>query len=100
MFNRPDSRFFKREHIDETYRYFDRYGGGTVIVARFVPFVRTYAAVAAGRRPDALPAVRRLRPGRRAAWGVGVTMLGFALGNIEFVKTNIELLLAGSSCCR
>ena len=43
-----DSRFFKQKYIDQTYAYFDKYGGRTIIVARFVPFVRTYAPVAAG----------------------------------------------------
>jgi membrane-associated protein len=95
VFNRPDSRFFKREHIDETYRYFDRYGAGTVIVARFVPFVRTYASVAAGVGRMRYPKFVAFDLVGALAWGVGVTMLGFALGNIEFVKTNIELLLAG-----
>ncbi|MCV2395354.1 VTT domain-containing protein [Actinotalea sp. M2MS4P-6] len=93
IFNRPDSRFFKREHIDETYRYFDKYGGGTIIVARFVPFVRTYSAAAAG--------IGRMRYGKFVAfdlvgallWGVGVTVLGYLLGNIPFVRNNIEYLL-------
>ncbi|MDO8105924.1 VTT domain-containing protein [Isoptericola sp. b441] len=95
VFNRPDSRFFRREHIDETYRYFDRYGGMTVIIARFVPFVRTYASVAAGvgrmhyRRFVTFDLVGAL------LWGVGVTMLGYLLGNITFVKDHIELLLVG-----
>ena len=48
IFNKPDSRFFKQQYIDQTYAYFDKYGGRTIIVARFVPFVRTYAPVAAG----------------------------------------------------
>lgn len=93
VFNRPDSRIFKREHIDETYRYFEKYGPMTVVVARFVPFVRTYASVAAG--------VGRMRYATFVAfdlmgallWGVGVTMLGYALGNVPFVKDNIEYLL-------
>jgi membrane-associated protein len=93
VFSRPDSRIFKREHIDETYRYFEKYGPMTVVVARFVPFVRTYASVAAG--------VGRMRYATFVAfdlmgallWGVGVTMLGYALGNVPFVKENIEYLL-------
>ena len=48
VFARPDSRFFKQKYIDQTYAYFDKYGGRTLIVAQFIPFVRTYASVAAG----------------------------------------------------
>lgn len=93
LLRRPDTRFFKRKHIAQTQEYFDRYGGRTIVVARFVPFVRTYASVVAG--------VAGMRRRTFIAydlvgaflWAVGVTMLGFALGNITFVKDNIELLL-------
>ncbi len=93
VFNKPDSRFFKQSYIDQTYRYFDKYGGRTIIVARFVPIVRTYAPVAAGvghmryRHFVAYNAVGAL------LWAVGVTLLGYALGNIPFIKDNIEALL-------
>lgn len=93
VFSRPDSRFFKQEHIDHTYSYFDRYGGRTIIVARFVPFVRTYAPVAAGvgkmhyRHFVAYNVIGAL------LWAVGVTVLGYVLGNVTFIKDNIELIL-------
>ncbi|GEL93874.1 VTT domain-containing protein [Cellulomonas composti] len=93
VFNKPDSRFFKQSYIDQTYGYFDRYGGRTIIVARFVPIVRTYAPVAAGigkmryRHFVTYNAIGAL------LWGVGVTMLGYALGNVPFIKNNIESLL-------
>jgi membrane-associated protein len=95
IFKRPDSRLFKQEHVDKTYAYFDRYGGRTVILARFVPIVRTFAPVAAGvgRMPyrtfvtyNAIGAL---------LWGVGVTLLGYWLGQITFVQENIELILIG-----
>ena len=93
LFNRPDSRVFKREHIDQTNAYFERYGGRTIIIARFIPFVRTYSAVSAG--------VGRMNYRHFASydvvgallWGVGVTLLGYALGTIPFIKNNIEALL-------
>jgi membrane-associated protein len=93
IFSRPDSRFFKQAYVDQTYAYFDRYGGRTIIVARFVPFVRTFAPVAAG--------VGRMHYGHfvkynvvgALLWGVGVTVLGYFLGQIAFVRDNIELIL-------
>jgi membrane-associated protein len=93
VFDRPDSRIFKRSHIDQTNAYFERYGGRTIIIARFIPFVRTYAPVAAGvgrmsyRHYISFDVVGAL------LWGVGVTLLGYALGNIPFIKANIEFLL-------
>ena len=93
VFSKPDSRFFKQRYIDQTYAYFDKYGGRTLIVAQFIPFVRTYASVAAGvgRMPykhfaffNAIGVV---------LWAGDVTMLGYLLGNITFIKENIEALL-------
>jgi len=93
IFNKPDSRFFKRSYVDQTNAYFDKYGGRTIIVARFVPIVRTYAPVAAGvggmsyRHFVSFNAIGAL------LWAVGVTWLGYALGTITFIKDNIEVLL-------
>jgi membrane-associated protein len=93
IFCRPDSRIFKQQYVDQTYAYFDRYGGRTIIVARFVPFVRTFAPVAAG--------VGRMRYRTFVSynvigallWAVGVTVLGYFLGQVAFVKDNIEAIL-------
>ncbi|HEY0215985.1 MAG TPA: VTT domain-containing protein [Cellulomonas sp.] len=93
LFARPDSRIFKQKYIDQTYAYFDRYGGRTIIVARFVPIVRTYAPVAAGVGKMSYKHFVSFNVIGAAAWGVGITLLGYALGNITFVKDNIEALL-------
>ncbi|MBT0993999.1 VTT domain-containing protein [Cellulomonas sp. DKR-3] len=93
VFSKPDSRFFKQAYIDQTYRYFDRYGGRTIIVARFVPIVRTYAPVAAGVGNMRYRHFVSFNVIGALLWGVGVTLLGYALGTIPFVKDNIEALL-------
>jgi membrane-associated protein len=93
IFNRPDSRFFKQAYIDQTYAYFDKYGGRTIIVARFVPFVRTYAPVAAGIGRMRYRTFVSYNVIGALLWGVGVTVLGYFLGQIAFVKNNIELIL-------
>ncbi len=95
VFNRPDSRFFKQEHIDHTYSYFDRYGGRTIIIARFVPFVRTYAPVAAGVGKMHYRHFVSYNVVGAFLWGVGVTVLGYLLGNVTFIRDNIELILVG-----
>lgn len=93
IFSKPDSRFFKQEYIDQTYAYFDKYGGRTIIVARFVPFVRTYAPVAAGVGNMKYRTFVSYNVIGALLWGVGVTVLGYFLGNVTFVKDNIELIL-------
>lgn len=93
VFSRPDSRFFKQKYIDQTYAYFDRYGGRTIIVARFVPFVRTYAPVAAGVGKMSYRHFVSYNVVGALLWGVGVTLLGYWLGNFGFIKDNIEALL-------
>ena len=93
LFDRPDARIFKRKYIDQTQAYFDKYGGRTITIAQFVPIVRTYSPVAAGvgRMPfrhffayNALGAV---------LWAAGITVIGYLLGNITFVKNNVEALV-------
>ncbi|MCC2320860.1 VTT domain-containing protein [Cellulomonas xiejunii] len=93
VFSRPDSRFFKQKYIDQTYKYFDKYGGRTIIVARFVPFVRTYAPVAAGVGKMRYRHFVSYNVVGALLWGVGVTLLGYWLGNFSFIKNNIEALL-------
>ncbi|MBO3083250.1 VTT domain-containing protein [Cellulomonas fengjieae] len=93
VFNKPDSRFFKKKYIDQTYAYFDKYGGRTIIVARFVPIVRTYAPVAAGVGNMRYRHFVSYNVIGALLWAVGVTLLGYALGNVTFIKENIEALL-------
>lgn len=92
IFNRPDSRFFKQQYIEMTNAYFEKYGGRTVIVARFVPFVRTYAPVAAGVGSMSYRHFVSYNVIGALLWAVGITLLGYALGNVTFIKENIEAL--------
>lgn len=93
IFNRPDSRFFKREHIDKTHAFFEKYGGRAIVLARFVPFVRTYIPVAAGIGKMHYSHFIRYNVIGALLWGVGVTLLGFWLGGFDIVKDNIEVAL-------
>jgi membrane-associated protein len=81
LFRRPDSRFFKQEYVERTREFFDRHGPKAVVLARFVPVVRTFTPVMAGvgemRRRD----YTRYNLIGALLWAVGVTMLGYALGN-------------------
>jgi len=95
VFRRPDSRLFKQEYVDKSYAFFDRYGPRAIVLARFVPIVRTFITVTAG--------VGRMDPRTYTTysviggvlWGTGVTLLGYALGSVAFVADHIELILIG-----
>lgn len=95
IFKRPDSRVFKQEYVDKTYSYFDRYGGRTIILARFVPIVRTFAPVAAGVGKMRYRTFVTYNAVGALLWGVGVTLLGYWLGQLSFVQRNIEFILIG-----
>lgn len=95
VFNRPDSRFFKQQHVDQTFAFFYKYGNRAIVLARFVPIVRTFITLAAG--------VGRM-PFRRfvtysaiggVAWATGVTLLGYWLGQVNFLADHIDLVLLG-----
>ena len=93
VFARPDSRFFKQKYVDQTNAYFERYGGRTLVVAQFIPFVRTYASVAAGVGRMSYRHFAFYNGIGVVLWAGGVTWLGYALGNVPFVAHNIEALL-------
>jgi membrane-associated protein len=93
VFDRPRSRLFKPQHVVRTQEFFDKYGNRAIVLGRFVPIVRTFITVMAG--------VGRMEPHRYltysfiggVAWAAGVTVLGYWLGQVPFVRENIELML-------
>ena len=81
LFRREDSRFFKKEYVEKAQSYFQRYGPKTIVLARFVPIVRTFAPIVAGvgTMPYRTFVTYNLIGG--FVWGVGVTSLGYTAGN-------------------
>ena len=91
IFNRPDSRFFKQEHLRRTEVFYEKHGGKTIIYAKFVPIIRTFAPFVAGvakMRYCALSLVRHLRRDRLGLFSM--TVLGYLLGEVPFVRRNFE----------
>jgi membrane-associated protein len=80
MFRRPDSRIFKQEYVDKSKEYFDRYGGKTVVIGRFVPFVRTLVPMLAGIGEMDLGQFTLFNVVGAALWAAGVTVAGYFLG--------------------
>jgi len=86
IFSRPNSRLFKRPHLERTQRFYEKHGGRTIIYARFVPIIRTFAAFVAGVAE--MPYLRFLPFSVCGAtgWVVFMTLLGYKLGQIPFVR--------------
>jgi membrane-associated protein len=91
VFNRPDSRLFKAEYVEQAHAFFEKYGARTILLARFVPIVRTFATVMAGasRMDFRIYALYSVIGG--IVWGAGVTALGHWLGQVDLIRHNIEL---------
>jgi len=93
LFSKPNSKLFKQEYVDKTHGFFEKYGARAIVMARFVPIVRTFITAMAG--------VGRMDPKKYftysaiggVAWATGVTLLGYFLGEIPFVEKNIEGML-------
>lgn len=80
LFRRPDSRFFKKEYVDKAQGYFERYGSKTIVLARFVPIVRTFAPIVAGVGTMPYRTFLTFNLIGGLLWAMGVTTLGYVLG--------------------
>jgi membrane-associated protein len=93
IFNRPKSRLFDPQHVIKAQDFFKKYGARTIILARFVPIVRTFAPVVAGVGDMHYRTFVRYNIIGGLLWGAGVPLLGFFLGQIDVVKNNIEIAI-------
>ncbi|MBH1934930.1 VTT domain-containing protein [Streptomyces sp. AV19] len=93
LFRRPDSRLFKQENVEKAHEFFEKYGPKSLVLARFVPVIRTFTPIIAGVSRMNYRSFLIFNIVGGALWGAGVTLLGALLGKIEFVRTNIEMML-------
>lgn len=93
LFSRPDSRVFKQAHLLKAERFFARYGSKTIVLARFVPIVRTFAPIVAGVSKMHYRTFVLFNFVGALLWAVGITTAGYFLGQIDVVKDNIEIAL-------
>ena len=87
--------FFKREYITETEKFYEKYGGRTVIIARFIPIVRTIAPFVAGAGSMNYGTYIRFCVIGAVLWVVSISMLGYFFGNFPIVQKNFELVVFG-----
>lgn len=93
LFTRPDSRLFKQENVVKAHEFFEKYGPKSLVLARFVPVVRTFTPIIAGVSGMRYRSFLTFNVLGGILWGAGVTLLGSWLGGIDFVKENVEAIL-------
>ena len=90
VFKRPDSKLFSSKNVDRAHSFFERYGAKAIVIAHFVPIMRTFVPVAAGVGKMQFSKFLRYNIIGVIGWGTGVTLLGYFLGGIEFVREHVE----------
>jgi membrane-associated protein len=93
IFSRPDSRLFKQEYVTRTKAFYDRYGGKTIILARFAPIIRTFAPFLAGVGGMPYPRFLSFSVFGSTGWVFLLTMLGYGLGNVPLVRRNFDMAI-------
>jgi len=95
LFNRPDSKLFRQEYVEKAHAFFERYGAPAIILARFVPIVRTFAPFVAGTGNMDYKRFMFFNVVGAILWVVTILPAGWFFGNIPIVKKNFELVVLG-----
>lgn len=95
IFNRPDSRFFKQEHLQRTRAFYEKHGGKTIIYARFVPIIRTFAPFVAGVGQMSYSRFLSFNVFGGIGWVVAMTLAGYFLGGIPIIRQHFEKVVLG-----
>ena len=93
LFDKPDSKIFKQEYVEKTHAFFEKYGARAIILARFVPIVRTFITAIAGVAKMDFRKYALYSTIGGVLWAAGITLAGYYLGNFPIVKDNIEIVL-------
>ena len=89
---KPDARILKQSYIVEAHEFFEKHGPITIFLARFVPIVRTYAPLVAGAAKMRYSTFLAYNAIGAVVWGAGVTLLGYFLGQIAFIRDNVDVI--------
>lgn len=93
LFSNPDSKIFRRAYLEKTHAFYEKHGGKTIIIARFVPIVRTFAPFVAGMGDMHYGRFIRYNIIGALAWVLLFSYLGYFFANIPLVKNNLGLVL-------
>jgi membrane-associated protein len=93
IFNKPDSKLFKRENVESAHAFFEKHGGKALILARFVPIIRTFVPVIVGVAQMSKRKFFLFNVIGAVLWGGGVTLLGYLLGDrVPWVRDNLDII--------
>ncbi len=92
LYHRPDGRFLKKKYITEAHDFFEKWGPAAIIMARFVPIARTFVPVLAGVSAMSYRKYVPFDIVGAILWGGGVTVLGYFLGNVAFIRDHVEAI--------
>ncbi len=97
LYNRPNSFFFRREHLIKTHEFYERHGGKTIVIARFMPIIRTFAPVVAGAANMTYRRFATFNIAGGVGWVASMTLIGYFLGRVvppEVMEKRLHLLVA------
>lgn len=93
LFHKEDSLLFHKKHLVTAEKFYEKHGGKTIILARFMPFIRTFAPVVAGIGQMKYSTFLTYNIVGGVLWAIGVTLAGFYFGNLPIVKENFEIVI-------
>jgi membrane-associated protein len=93
VFQWENSRFFNKRAFDQAHAFYERYGGITIVIARFMPFIRTFAPFVAGVAAMSRGKFTAYNIGGAALWVGSITVAGYVFGNIPWVKENLDKII-------
>lgn len=93
VFQWEQSRFFNKRAFDAAHEFYERHGGITIVLARFMPFIRTFAPFVAGVAAMSRSRFTAYNVGGALLWVVGLTLAGYLFGNIPFVQTHLSKII-------
>ena len=93
LFSNPNSKIFRRDYLQKTHDFYDKHGGKTVTLARFLPIIRTFAPFVAGVARMPYPRFFGFSVLGTILWVGGLVTLGYFFGNVPFIKKNLSLLV-------
>ena len=95
LVNSPKQRFIKHEHLEKTHLFFEKHGGKTILFARFLPIIRTFAPFVAGIGTMSYRLFLMFSALGSMAWIGSLTLAGYFFGNIPVIKNNLTLMIVG-----
>ena len=93
LFHRVKGRFIKREHLDRTHAFYEKHGGKTIVIARFMPIIRTFAPFVAGIGMMRYRLFVLYSGLGSIVWIAGLTVTGYLFGNIPLIRNNLTLII-------